>query len=150
MMDLILLDDEEIICIIAIIFFTFVGSFSKDYLNLFHNHEKMEMNRIIVSTVTAFIVVYACSEFIINLVGFKGLIGVAYVVGLSGFDLLNRMNSIEKLFHLVRFIVYSVKNYDNIDDIEDTINAGKSRSDSMMRTNNNINITIRDDKKRKR
>lgn len=144
MMDLIIIDSEEIICIIAVIFFTFVGSFSKDYLNLFNQRsKKMDMKRILISTVAAFIISYASSDLVIRLIGFKGLIGVSYVIGLSGFDLLNRMNSIEKLFHLIRFIMYNIKNYDKIDDIEETLDAGRARKNNIKHSDHSNEICNR-------
>lgn len=144
MMDLITIDSEEIICIIAVIFFTFVGSFSKDYLNLFNQRsKKMDMKRILISTVAAFIISYASSDLVIRLIGFKGLIGVSYVIGLSGFDLLNRMNSIEKLFHLIRFIMYNIKNYDKIDDIEETLDAGRARKNNIKHSDHSNEIRNR-------
>ena len=87
---------EIILRISTILFFSFIGSFAKDYLKIIHDPNKNKFNiiEIFLSTMTAFIVVFTISEYIENWFTVKGLLGFSFLLGLLGFELLNRLSTI--------------------------------------------------------
>ena len=91
-----------------------IGSYSKEYLRIMGCKdscplESTRWSRIFLSTSTSFILVYSFSNYLIVHLTYNGVVGLAYVAGLLGFQLTEYLATIEgvqlllkeglKLFH---------------------------------------------------
>ena len=92
---------EDFIILSVVVVLSFFGSIGKDYLRFFKFHLKMNLIRILLSTVTSSICVFAGSERIVALTGIRGLMAASFIIGLVGFDLLQRLSSLDGLISLV-------------------------------------------------
>lgn len=133
-------EDENLICIMAIMFFTFVGSFAKDYLLLFKYHTKIQVGRIIFSSITASIFAYLLMPLILKYLSIGGLIACSFIAGLSGFEMLDRISSFGKVFALLKFLICG--HYD-VRDLDDILNKNDNRekiTKIIIATDNNEQI----------
>ena len=125
---------DEILNIILIIFLSFLGSMSKDYLKVLNNPiEKFSIIKVFLSTITASISIYSFSDFIIKYFNIKGLIFSSFLIGLVGFELLNQVSTLKGVFKWVDIIIkimrheYILKeDADGIDDNEEKENKNDS------------------------
>jgi len=125
---------DEILNIILIIFLSFLGSMSKDYLKVLNNPiEKFSIIKVLLSTITASISIYSFSDFIIEYFNIKGLIFSSFLIGLVGFELLNQLSTLKGVFKWVDIIIkimrheYILKeDADGIDDNEEKENKNDS------------------------
>ena len=125
---------DEILNIILIIFLSFLGSMSKDYLKVLNNPiEKFSIIKVLLSTITASISIYSFSDFIIEYFNIKGLIFSSFLIGLVGFELLNQLSTLKGVFKWVDIIIkimrheYILKeDADGIDDNEGKENKNDS------------------------
>ena len=100
-----LLEIDDMLNMLLIVFVSFLGSMSKDYLSVLNNpNTKFNIIEVMLSTVTASISVYSLSGFIIDFVGTKGLVLASYVTGLVGFELLTEFSTLKGVFRLVKII----------------------------------------------
>lgn len=106
---------EDILDIIVIFFFSFVGSFAKVYLKMMRmkDGEKHSFNfiEVLLSTFTASIVVFAFSIYIESHFTIRGLVIVSFIAGLVGFELLVRISSINGIMSLLVSVVDLYNSY---------------------------------------
>ena len=109
---------EDILDIIVIFFFSFVGSFAKVYLKMIRmkDGEKHSFNfiEVLLSTFTASIVVFAFSIYIESHFAIRGLVMVSFIAGLVGFELLVRISSINGIMSLLASVVDLYNSYRKI------------------------------------
>ena len=87
---------ENLVEFALIFFIAFVGSFAKVYLKMIHSPDsrhKLNFIEIVLSTFTATIVVFTFSNNIQAEIGIRGLVLCSFIMGLVGFQLLNRVSS---------------------------------------------------------
>lgn len=92
---------EDILIFCIVLLLAFVGSVAKDYIAAFNGEHKLSIVRILLSTVTACLLIMVFSNFLIDNLGIKGLVGVSFFAGLIGFELLQDISSIDGLLKLV-------------------------------------------------
>ena len=92
---------EDILIFCIVLLLAFVGSVAKDYIAAFNGEHKLSIVRILLSTVTACLLIMVFSDFLIDKLGIKGLVGVSFFAGLIGFELLQDISSIDGLLKLV-------------------------------------------------
>lgn len=92
---------EDIVCLIIILFLSFIGSLSKDYVTMFNGKYRINIKRIIFSTFTASILTFVFSPLILDSFGFRGIIATAYIAGLVGFELLQRLSTMDGFLDLL-------------------------------------------------
>ena len=95
------IEAEDIVCLIVIIFLSFIGSLSKDYVSMFNDKGRMNTKRIIFSTFTASILTFVFSPLVIQSFGFRGIVASAYLAGLVGFELLQRISTMDGILDLL-------------------------------------------------
>ena len=109
---------EDILDIIVIFFFSFVGSFAKVYLKMMRmkDGEKHSFNfiEVLLSTFTASIVVFAFSIYFESHFTIRGLVIVSFIAGLVGFELLVRISSINGVMSLLASVVDLYNSYRKI------------------------------------
>ena len=91
--------------ILAIV--SLIGSYSKEYLRIMNCKdscplENIRWARIFLSTSTSFILVYSFSNYLIGYLTYKVVVGVSYVVGLLGFQILGYLATIEGVQYLLK------------------------------------------------
>lgn len=101
---------DDIIYLSIIIFVSFVGSFAKDYLKMFNLQCKMSFIKIILSTFTASILIFAFSPEIVNKYGLRGLTVASFFGGLIGFETLQRISTIDGAIELVGKMINLMSN----------------------------------------
>lgn len=105
-----LLEIDDILNILLIVFVSFLGSMSKDYLSVLNNpNTKFNIIEVILSMITASISVYSLSGFIIEFVGVKGLVLSSFMTGLVGFELLNQLSTLRGVFKWVDIILKIIR-----------------------------------------
>ena len=105
-----LLEIDDMLNMLLIVFVSFLGSMSKDYLSVLNNpNTKFNIIEVMLSTVTASISVYSLSGFIIDFVGTKGLVLASYVTGLVGFELLTEFSTLKGVFRLLNIILKIIR-----------------------------------------
>ena len=92
---------EDILILCIVLLLAFVGSVAKDYIAAFNGEHRLSIVRILLSTVTACLLIMVFSDFLIDKLGIKGLVGVSFFAGLIGFELLQDISSIDGLLKLV-------------------------------------------------
>ena len=92
---------EDILIFCIVLLLAFVGSVAKDYIAAFNGEHRLSIVRILLSTVTACLLIMVFSDFLIDKLGIKGLVGVSFFAGLIGFELLQDISSIDGLLKLV-------------------------------------------------
>ena len=92
---------EDILIFCIVLLLAFVGSVAKDYIAAFNGEHRLSIVRILLSTVTACLLIMVFSNFLIDNLGIKGLVGVSFFAGLIGFELLQDISSIDGLLKLV-------------------------------------------------
>jgi hypothetical protein len=97
---------DETLNIILIVFISFLGSVSKDYLKVLNNPiKKFNIMEVFLSMVTASITIYSFSDFIIEYIGIKGLVFSSFLVGLIGFELLTQLSTLKGVFKWIDIII---------------------------------------------
>ena len=97
---------DDTLNIILIVFISFLGSVSKDYLKVLNNPiKKFNIIEVFLSTITASITIYSFSDFIIEYIGIKGLVFSSFLVGLIGFELLNQISTLKGVFKWIDIII---------------------------------------------
>lgn len=96
---------EDIIILGIVVVLSFIGSVGQDYLAMFTKSRKMSIIRILLSTATSSIIVFAISSKIVDWIGIRGLIAVSYLSGLIGFEFLQRCSSLNGLISIVEKIL---------------------------------------------
>lgn len=84
---------------------SFIGSLSKDYIMLMQQQQRMKVGRITISTVTSTFLMYSVSAYIMSHFGFRGLIGISYLSGLLGFEILDRLSRFNDVIKIIRIII---------------------------------------------
>lgn len=105
---------DSIVVFIAILALCWLGSLTKDFIIVFKGEEKKYINltfkfrvgRVILSTTTSTFLVFALSDKIIEHIGFKGLLFVSLLVGIVGFELLERISTINRVIELIDLVVF--------------------------------------------
>ena len=125
---------EDILEICIIFFFSFIGSFAKDYLKMIRLSKRIYFNfiEIILSSFTASVITYALSTHIQQYVGIRGLVLVSFVIGLLGFELLIRLSSINGVINLITTLIDLYRN--NESSIKQKrINEKKTKPEQTLR-----------------
>ena len=128
---------EDIIILGIVIVISFIGSIGQDYLAMFTSSRRMSITRIVLSTTTSSIIVFAASNKIMDFVGVRGLIAVSFFGGLVGFELLQRCSSLNGLISIIEKILAmlnAAKDNDNLHPIyrENDPNNNDDESDDNI------------------
>ena len=83
---------------------SFIGSLSKDYINLMRRGTEMKVGRILMSTISASIITYTFSIYILNHFSFRGLVGIAYFCGLLGFEIVNKLSNLNGVIQILKLL----------------------------------------------
>lgn len=103
-----ILSNDELVGIVTIILFALIGSCAKDYMCLLNKElTKINLLRIFFATITASIISYFAYPIIISNLEFRGVIFCSFILGLTGFELLQRLSSLNNIFSMIRFILYN-------------------------------------------
>lgn len=139
-----ILSPNDIVTLLVIFLLGFFGSIGKDYLRMFSFHQHMSLSRVLLSTVTSTIFIFAVSDVVIEYSGIKGLMCVSFIFGLLGFEVLQRISTIGGLF---RFIVNMVQTYVSIrETLNQTKNTHTNLENDTMSDETNNNTEEQDDR----
>lgn len=124
---------DSIVVFIAILVMCWLGSLAKDFIIVFKGEEKHYVNltfkfragRVIVSTTTSTFLVFALSDIIISHIGFKGLLFVSLLVGIVGFELLEKISTINRVIEFIDLVVF--RRSADIRDYKDAIHDDEPR-----------------------
>lgn len=124
---------DSIVIFIAILIVCWLGSLAKDFIIVFKGEEKRYMNftfkyratRIALSTATSTLLVFALSDTIINHIGFKGLLFISLMVGIVGFELLERISTLNRIIEIIDLIVF--KRSADVRDYKDAVSDNKTK-----------------------
>ncbi len=115
--------DMEVISLIIIITISFIGSISKDYVELFRTSHHISFARILLSTVTSSIFIFGFEPVIISYFTFRGLCVISFLGGLVGFELLTRISNISGVMSLINLIFLNrstdIRDYKDVLDKKD-------------------------------
>lgn len=100
-----IMTSEDIIILSIVIVLSFIGSIGQDYLAMFIRERKMSLIRILLSTATSSIIVFAISSKVMDWLGIRGLIAASFLGGLVGFELLQRCSSLNGLISILERIL---------------------------------------------
>lgn len=117
-----LIQSEELIVILISIVMSLVGSLSKDYINLMRKGTKMKIGRIVMSTISASIITYTFSFYIIKNFSFRGLVGIAYFCGLLGFELVSKLSNLSGVIQVLKLLALDA---DKLEKIEENLKLGE-------------------------
>ena len=125
---------EDILEICIIFFFSFIGSFAKDYLKMIRLSKRVYFNfiEIILSTCTASVITYALSIHIQQYAGTRGLVLVSFVIGLLGFELLIRLSSINGVITLLTTLI-DLYHHNEINKKQKRVNEKKVKPEQTLR-----------------
>jgi hypothetical protein len=99
------ISSEEVLILLILTITSFIGSLSKDYIMLMQQQQRMKVGRITISTVTSTFLMYSVSAYIMSHFGFRGLIGISYLSGLLGFEILDRLSRFNDVIKIIRIII---------------------------------------------
>jgi len=99
------LSSEELLILIILAITSFIGSLSKDYILLIQHKERMKVGRILISTTTSTFLMYSTSIYIMSHFGFRVLIGISYLSGLLGFEIVDRLSKFNDVIKIIRIII---------------------------------------------
>lgn len=103
---------EYLVEFCLIFFLAFLGSFAKDYMDLItFSGKKMSIPRIILSTITASLAMFAISDYVQHYVGIRGLMFFSFMIGVAGFQLLQRISTIDGVIKLIRDTIGLVRDF---------------------------------------
>lgn len=119
---------DSIVIFIAILIVCWLGSLAKDFIIVFKGEEKRYMHltfkyratRVAFSTAGSTLLVFALSDTIIDHVGFKGLLFISLMVGIVGFEVLERISTLNRIIELIDLIVF--KRSADVRDYKDAVN----------------------------
>lgn len=135
-MDLVLeiIKIEDILEICIIFFFSFIGSFAKDYLKMIRLGKRVYFNfiEIVLSTATASVITYALSVHIQQYVGTRGLVLFSFIIGLLGFELLIRLSSINGVITLLTTLIDLYRN-NEISQKQKRVREKKTKPEQTLR-----------------
>jgi hypothetical protein len=82
------------------------GSYGKDYLRILRSPtpSRISISNILLSTITASICTYGLSDIIVTNIGPKALLVISFIMGLIGFQLLEKLSTIEGVLGLAKDI----------------------------------------------
>lgn len=124
---------DSIVIFIAILIVCWLGSLAKDFIIVFKGEEKRYMHltfkyratRIAFSTATSTLLTFALSDTIIDHVGFKGLLFISLMVGIVGFEVLERISTLNRIIELIDLIVF--KRSADVRDYKDAVNDNQRK-----------------------
>ncbi len=99
------ISSEEVLILLILTITSFIGSLFKDYIMLMQQQQRMKVGRITISTVTSTFLMYSVSVYIMSHFGFRGLIGISYLSGLLGFEILDRLSRFNDVIKIIRIII---------------------------------------------
>lgn len=106
-----ILTPNDFVALLLIFLLSFFGSIGKDYLRMFNMQKHMSLSRILLSTITSTVFIFALCDMIVEYCGVKGLMCVSFISGLLGFELLQRISTIGGL---IKFIGNILETYSSI------------------------------------
>lgn len=124
---------DSIVIFIAILIICWLGSLAKDFIIVFKGEEKKYMNltfkyratKVALSTATSTLLVFALSDTIIDHIGFKGLLFISLMVGIVGFELLERISTLNRIIELIDLVVF--KRSADVRDYKDAVSDNKPK-----------------------
>ena len=143
---------DSIVIFIAILIVCWLGSLAKDFIIVFKGEEKVYMHltfkyratrvalylkvrciytfkyratRVALSTATSTLLVFALSDTIIDHIGFKGLLFISLMVGIVGFELLERISTLNRIIEIIDLIVF--KRSADVRDYKDAVSDNKTK-----------------------
>lgn len=124
---------DSIVIFIAILIVCWLGSLAKDFIIVFKGEEKVYMHltfkyratRVALSTATSTLLVFALSDTIIDHIGFKGLLFISLMVGIVGFELLERMSTLNRIIEIIDLIVF--KRSADVRDYKDAVSDNQQK-----------------------
>lgn len=100
-----ILNFDSLIEITLICLIVLGGAIAKDYLRIMKCGEgSIAIARVLLSTLTASLLIFAFSTYIQTYVGPKGLMLASFIGGLTGFEILERSSTIDGLVSMRRII----------------------------------------------
>ena len=122
-----ILNPEELIVILISVIMSFIGSLSKDYINLMRKGDKMKIGRIIMSTVSASIISYTFSVYILKHFSFRGLVGISYFCGLLGFELVSKLSNLTGVIQILKLLALDSE---KLEKLEENLNKLNDETDT--------------------
>lgn len=124
---------DSIVIFIAILIVCWLGSLAKDFIIVFKGEEKRythltfkyRATRIAFSTATSTLLTFALSDTIIDHIGFKGLLFISLMVGIVGFEVLERISTLNRIIELIDLIVF--KRSADVRDYKDAVNDNQQK-----------------------
>ena len=121
---------DSIVIFIAILIVCWLGSLAKDFIIVFKGEEKVytfkyRATRVALSTATSTLLVFALSDTIIDHIGFKGLLFISLMVGIVGFELLERISTLNRIIEIIDLVVF--KRSADIRDYKDAVSDNKTK-----------------------
>lgn len=124
---------DSIVIFIAILIVCWLGSLAKDFIIVFKGEEKVykhltfkyRATRVALSTATSTLLVFALSDTIIDHIGFKGLLFISLMVGIVGFELLERISTLNRIIEIIDLIVF--KRSADVRDYKDAVNDNQQK-----------------------
>ena len=124
---------DSIVIFIAILIVCWLGSLAKDFIIVFKGEENVYMHltfkyratRVALSTATSTLLVFALSDTIIDHIGFKGLLFISLMVGIVGFELLERISTLNRIIEIIDLIVF--KRSADVRDYKDAVSDNKTK-----------------------
>ena len=117
-----IIQTEELLIILVSVIMSFIGSLSKDYINLMRKGDRMKIGRIIMSTITASIITYTFSIYILNHFSFRGLVGIAYFCGLLGFELVSKLSNLSGVIQILKLLALDSEKLEKLEENLEALN----------------------------
>lgn len=108
---------EGVLEMMTIVFFAFLGSFAKIYLRIMKLKTRASFSSFIetiLSTITASILIYSFSEYIVSYFSNKGILMFSFIAGLVGFEILIRISNLNNIVSLIFKFIDLYTNYRKI------------------------------------
>ena len=97
----------------------------------------MKVGRILMSTISASIITYTFSIYILNHFSFRGLVGIAYFCGLLGFEIVNKLSNLNGVIQILKLLALdseklkkieeNLEELDNIENNNETEKGNKQK-----------------------
>ncbi len=126
-----IIQTEELLIILVSVIMSFIGSLSKDYINLIRKRHKMEIGRIVISTVSASIITYTFSSYILIHFSFRGLVGISYFCGLLGFELVNKLSNLNGVIQILKLLALDSEKLKKIEENLDKFDYNEENDESQ-------------------
>lgn len=93
---------EDILSSVIIIICSFIGSGIQDIYAAYSCGRKISFIRVLLSTVTASVILIGFEPYIVDKIALRGLFGISVLLGFLGFEILQKISNIDGLIDLLR------------------------------------------------